>query len=643
MKLKVIDTKYIPIELLVPRRKTRFRTPEHEAKELQEIFKKFDESVAKFGFLYNPIVKPLPDGRFEIIAGNTRYKYALARGWTGLVCKIVDAGDEDVSIISFIENEHREGFSWYDRAQNIAKIFMVRKFNARIRNKAYWVWNDERQEFVYYPSIGREKELCRKGAPAPQTYSEGEKHTREIVTEDGKQWEIIHYKDSDFPIYQRAEFRRQKEYITIESAIKYIEENRPAPEQYSYLVSVLKHEVLPAIGLSSREIRKYLSLLSIPPEIAMYMVELNIGYRNKAILLAGFIDKIEQYIEDEEFWKFTIGYLKIIVEILKEVNLTKEDIKGYIDRLAELKSIYDEHKEHFNFDKVLENLRTAIKMAMKDKKLSIVTVDVLVEKEKIEPEIYLEEEIEEPEEEEEIKVVKIEPKEEIIEKIEEETQKKIEKLGGKKKKKEKKYKPVIKVVAGKPKKVKIERPEKNIEEYIEKKAHKKALLEGALKDEEQYRLDTAKAIIKLKKYDVYTFGIEKMTYLLFIRLIKLMNPLYVIDLRGNAYTYKKGEFNAENLEKRLSYDAEIEDLEYHNIPDLTKDAFEMIVMLLEEAKERGRSVVIFGYQRALMKMSSDREDYAPRHYVVSRVAFTPRIDENRKIVYEEKYSWLEIW
>jgi len=64
----------------------------------------FTATVEKYGVIQDPVVRPLPDGSYELIAGKSRLDAQRDRGESEIECKIVDAGDKDALIMHLAEN-----------------------------------------------------------------------------------------------------------------------------------------------------------------------------------------------------------------------------------------------------------------------------------------------------------------------------------------------------------------------------------------------------------------------------------------------------------------------------------------------------------------------------------------------------------
>jgi ParB/RepB/Spo0J family partition protein len=68
----------------------------------QEAF--FKASIAKLGVIHEPVVRRLPDGTYEVIAGAHRIQELKNLGQTEIECKVVDADDKLALEMNLIEN-----------------------------------------------------------------------------------------------------------------------------------------------------------------------------------------------------------------------------------------------------------------------------------------------------------------------------------------------------------------------------------------------------------------------------------------------------------------------------------------------------------------------------------------------------------
>jgi len=102
----------IPIEDIVPNpNQPRKRFSENEIYELAE-------SIKRYGVL-QPILVREKDGKYEIVAGERRWRAAKIAGLTRIPAIVKDFSDEEVLLISLVENLQREDLNPVERARAI--------------------------------------------------------------------------------------------------------------------------------------------------------------------------------------------------------------------------------------------------------------------------------------------------------------------------------------------------------------------------------------------------------------------------------------------------------------------------------------------------------------------------------------------
>lgn len=77
------------------------------------------DSLDRFGLLQNLIVKPKPDGRYEVLAGNSRYYALKGRDVERVHCRIMPANltCREAKLISLIENVHRQNMNPWEEGK----------------------------------------------------------------------------------------------------------------------------------------------------------------------------------------------------------------------------------------------------------------------------------------------------------------------------------------------------------------------------------------------------------------------------------------------------------------------------------------------------------------------------------------------
>lgn len=80
-------------------------------------------SMREHGLLQPIVVRPLPDGGYEVIAGERRRLAAIAEGWDLISAKIIDGlSDAEALQLALIENLQREDLNAIEEAEGYAKL-----------------------------------------------------------------------------------------------------------------------------------------------------------------------------------------------------------------------------------------------------------------------------------------------------------------------------------------------------------------------------------------------------------------------------------------------------------------------------------------------------------------------------------------
>ncbi len=79
-------------------------------------------SIESKGVLEPILVRPLPDGRFRIIAGERRFRAALEAGLAEIPCIELDVPDNEVMEIALIENLHRRDLHAFEEAAGYSSL-----------------------------------------------------------------------------------------------------------------------------------------------------------------------------------------------------------------------------------------------------------------------------------------------------------------------------------------------------------------------------------------------------------------------------------------------------------------------------------------------------------------------------------------
>jgi len=127
----------IPIEsIVIPEvRASSKLTPEQQAF--------FKGTVEKYGVLQDILVRPLPDGRYELIAGKTRLEELKSRGVREVEAKVIEADVKDALMMHIAENWARGSVDPISTARVIQKALdegaTVEEIAQIFNHKPEWV------------------------------------------------------------------------------------------------------------------------------------------------------------------------------------------------------------------------------------------------------------------------------------------------------------------------------------------------------------------------------------------------------------------------------------------------------------------------------------------------------------------------
>ncbi len=95
----------------------------------EESLKELASSIASYGLIQPICVRKQKEGKFEIIAGERRYRAALMAGMLKIPSVIMTLGDEDASAIALIENLQREDLNQIEEAKAYVALLESLKVN----------------------------------------------------------------------------------------------------------------------------------------------------------------------------------------------------------------------------------------------------------------------------------------------------------------------------------------------------------------------------------------------------------------------------------------------------------------------------------------------------------------------------------
>ncbi len=110
------DARRLPIDLL----QQSARQPRRNFD--QDALKELAESIKAQGVLQPIVARPLDNGKFEIIAGERRWRAAQLAGLREIPATVKELDDQAVTCIALIENIQREDLNPLEQAQGLARL-----------------------------------------------------------------------------------------------------------------------------------------------------------------------------------------------------------------------------------------------------------------------------------------------------------------------------------------------------------------------------------------------------------------------------------------------------------------------------------------------------------------------------------------
>lgn len=87
-----------------------------------EALSELSESIREHGVLQPLIVRPLPDGSYQLVAGERRWRASRLAGLTEVPVIVRSLTDSEVAVIALIENLQREDLNPIEEAEGIARL-----------------------------------------------------------------------------------------------------------------------------------------------------------------------------------------------------------------------------------------------------------------------------------------------------------------------------------------------------------------------------------------------------------------------------------------------------------------------------------------------------------------------------------------
>ncbi|MEX3614592.1 MAG: ParB/RepB/Spo0J family partition protein, partial [Burkholderia gladioli] len=94
--------------------RTEFEDGEHSIQQMAD-------SMTAHGQIQAILVRPMPDGGYELVAGERRYRGAKLLNWTQIRARIRQMTDEQAEDIQYAENVHRKNLTQAEEAKKLAR------------------------------------------------------------------------------------------------------------------------------------------------------------------------------------------------------------------------------------------------------------------------------------------------------------------------------------------------------------------------------------------------------------------------------------------------------------------------------------------------------------------------------------------
>ena len=119
----------VPIEDLTPNP----QQPRHVMGDLSELV----ASVREKGILEPILVRPV-GSRYQIIAGERRYRAAIEAGLAEVPCIVRDSSDAETMEIALVENLQRKDLSAFTRSSRSTRLRLKRSVSVKLRSRGWW-------------------------------------------------------------------------------------------------------------------------------------------------------------------------------------------------------------------------------------------------------------------------------------------------------------------------------------------------------------------------------------------------------------------------------------------------------------------------------------------------------------------------
>jgi|YNPBryulayer2012_1023412.scaffolds.fasta_scaffold02528_4 ParB family chromosome partitioning protein len=99
----------------------------HQPRRRLEGIEDLARSVREKGLLQPLLVRPLEDGRYEIVAGERRYRAAVAAGLSEVPAVVLQVSQEEARALALVENLKREDLSPYEETVALLDLLALRQ------------------------------------------------------------------------------------------------------------------------------------------------------------------------------------------------------------------------------------------------------------------------------------------------------------------------------------------------------------------------------------------------------------------------------------------------------------------------------------------------------------------------------------
>lgn len=90
----------------------------------EDSLRELSESIRSYGIL-NPITVRLRSGRYELVAGERRWRAAKLAGLREVPCILLDVNMEDAGLIALVENLQRKDLDFVEEAEGIQRLIQM--------------------------------------------------------------------------------------------------------------------------------------------------------------------------------------------------------------------------------------------------------------------------------------------------------------------------------------------------------------------------------------------------------------------------------------------------------------------------------------------------------------------------------------